>query len=187
VTSLNQHVASRFVRWVWSEMAPDNVALLLVRQMPRAGPELKRVDPHHYQAAQREALRPMAQSRLWWLRHPQLPFLDTMAQGVHRTMTTGTRSFHCHAGRHGAVVDQRGQVHACEALAEHAEVGTMGSLRRAGMDFSSLWRSPEASAVRRWVGRHPICTSCTHETMGYLPSLPFSGNRLRLNARRLTA
>ncbi len=187
VSSLNQQVAPQFLRWLWSELTPDNVAVLLVRQHPRAGSELRQVDPQRYRAAQVEALRPLYRSRLWWLDHPELLVLNTTAQGVHRTMTTGQRSFRCHAGRHGAVVDPLGQVHACEALAEHAEVGTMGSLRSVGMDFNSLWSSAEADRVRSSVGRHHSCASCTHETMGYLPSLLFAGNRLHLNPRKLTA
>jgi radical SAM protein with 4Fe4S-binding SPASM domain len=113
-------------------------------------------------------------------------FLNTTAQGIRQTMKTGRRSFRCHAGRHGAVVDQLGRVHACEALAEHAEVGTMGHLRSLGMDFKAAWTSGEAEAIRSWVGRHEICARCTHETMGYLPSLMFAGNRLNLNPRSLT-
>lgn len=187
VSSLNQDVAPRLVRWIWSELRPDNVAVLLVRQTPRAGPELKEVDPRQYWATQVEALRPMTRSRLWWLDHPQLPLLGTIAEGIVRTMTNGKRSFRCHAGRHGAVVDPAGRVHACEALAEYAEVGSLGSLRSVDMDFAALWNSREADAVRGWVGRHAVCTCCTHESMGYLPSLPFAGNRLRWSARRLVA
>ncbi|MBW2454400.1 MAG: radical SAM protein [Deltaproteobacteria bacterium] len=187
VSRLNQAIAPRFVRWAWSELQPDNVAVLLVRQQPRAGPKLKEVAPERYRAAQAAALQPLTRTRLWWLDHPELLYLTTTAQGVARTLTTGQRSFRCHAGRHGAVVDPCGRLHACEALAEHRETGTMGGLRNVGMDFGTAWRSGEATAARRWVGRHEICASCTHETMGYLPSLPFSGNRLRLDPRKLTA
>lgn len=187
VSRVNQAIAPRFVRWTWSELQPDNVAVLLVRQQPRAGPELKVVAPERYRAAQAAALAPLTTTRLWWLDHPELLYLTTTARGVHRTLTTGQRSFHCHAGRHGAVVDPCGRLHACEALAEHRETGTMGGLRETGMDFRVAWRSAGATAVRSWVGRHEICAGCTHETMGYLPSLPFSGNRLRLDPRKLTA
>ena len=102
-------------------------------------------------------------------------------------MRDGQRAFHCHAGRHGAVIDPTGRVHACEVLAEQAGVEAMGELRRTNMNFRTLWSSPAADQVLRVVGRHEICAGCTHETMGYLPSLPFSGNRWRLMTQRLSA
>jgi len=187
VSRLNQQVAPRFVRWAHAELQPDDVAVLLVRQQPRAGPELKQVAPERYWAAQTEALRPLSHSRLWWLDHPELLHLGTTACGVHHTLTSGRRAFRCHAGRHGAVVDPAGRLHACEALAEHPETGSMGKLPDLDMDFRTAWESSAARRVRRWVGRHDICRSCTHETMGYLPSLPFAGNRLRWRPRKLTA
>jgi radical SAM protein with 4Fe4S-binding SPASM domain len=99
-----------------------------------------------------------------------------MGDLIHRTMTTGPRSFHCYAGTHGAVIDPRGEVNACEVLSER--YGAMGDLREHDMDFQALWSSERAERVRSLVNNHPACRSCTHETMGYVPSLVFPPNRL---------
>ena len=68
LSKLNQDSAAAFVRWLWRELAPDNVALLLVRQSPRAGAALKDVAPARYVEAQRAALEPLRRGRLFLFR-----------------------------------------------------------------------------------------------------------------------
>ncbi len=181
--SLNHQRAHEFIRWAMSELEPESLGVLLVRQNPRGGPELKRVDPHSYRQAQQAALGPLRNTRLSWLARPQVFYFATIAHGVYRTMTTGARSFHCHAGRHGGVIDHLGRLSPCEVLAEQPDVEAIGKLRDVGMNFKALWANADADRIRQWVGRHEVCANCTHETMGYLPSVFFSPNRLRFYPR----
>lgn len=177
VSAANQGEAASFLRWAKGALEPDFATVLLVRQEPRDGPALKAVDPARYLEAARAAaacssLAPgSTQARLL------AAAARAVRSGVHGTMLGGPRPFRCHAGLHGAVVEHDGRLGACEVLSEVEGGGAIGDLREAGMDFGALWESERARAVRRLVGRHPACRRCTHETMGYLPSLLFSPNR----------
>ena len=93
-------------------------------------------------------------------------------------MESGQRCFHCVSGLHNALVDYRGDVSTCEVLMDNDRNGTIGNLRDYDMDFARLWNGRAANHARAMVNRHEACEGCTHETMGYLPSLLFSPNRL---------
>ena len=178
ITTLNQHKVPAFLRWVSRELAPAASSVLLVRQSPRGGDCLKNVDPSCYREALNTALSCTARGSVWGAQQPHVRFLSIMGDAVSRTMESGERSFHCYAGLHGAVVDYRGDVSACEVLAEEHPCGTAGNLRDHDMDFGSLWNGAAAARMRRLVNSHGSCASCTHETMGLIPSLAFPPNRL---------
>jgi radical SAM protein with 4Fe4S-binding SPASM domain len=93
-------------------------------------------------------------------------------------LETGRRCFHCFAGIHNGIVDYKGDVNVCEVLMEDPGNARIGNLKDYDMDFRALWNSPEAHRLRRLVNRHPACRGCTHETMGYMPSLLFQPNAL---------
>jgi radical SAM protein with 4Fe4S-binding SPASM domain len=110
--------------------------------------------------------------------HPYAVFAAAMADAVHSTMLSKRRAFHCFAGTHGAIVDYKGDVSACEVLMEDPEHKRIGNLVDYDMNFGELWNSPEAQRTRRLVNCHRACQSCTHETMGLVPSLLFAPNKL---------
>jgi len=160
-------------------MAPAGINVLLVRQSPRDGDGMKRVDPRRYREAQHEALAALPRIGLPGRGSPHVAFMESIARGVAGTMHSGRRGFHCHAGVHGAMVDPEGEVNACEVLSEQKDTRSMGNLRDHDMDFGALWNSPRAARIRGCVNRHAACRACTHETMGYAPSLLFAPNRIR--------
>jgi radical SAM protein with 4Fe4S-binding SPASM domain len=178
VTTVNQRKVPSFLRWVARELSPAASSVLLVRQSPRAGDYLKQVEPACYREALNAALACTARGSVWGAHQPHVRFLSTVADAVHRTMESGERSFHCYAGVHGAVVDYKGDVSACEVLAEEHPCGIAGNLREHDMDFGALWNGASAARMRRLVNAHASCASCTHETMGLIPSLAFPPNRL---------
>lgn len=178
VSSMNQDEAADFVRWVSRELRPEATHVLLARQSPRAGESIKEVDPAKWAEAQRAALDAL-ESASWLGRlHPSWRAADAMRRTVADTLATGRRAFHCHAGTHGAWIDYKGDVHACEVLDEEDPSTRIGNLRESGMNFRALWQSEPADRVRELVNRHPSCTRCTHETVGLLPSLAFRPNRI---------
>lgn len=177
VSAMNQEEAPDFVRWVSRELSPEATHVLLARQSPRAGDAVKEVDPRRWADAQRAALDAL-ESASWLGRlHPSWRAADAMRRAVADTLATGRRAFHCHAGTHGAWIDYKGDVHACEVLDEEDPATRIGNLRASGMDFRALWQSDQADKARALVNRHPSCERCTHETVGLLPSLAFRPNR----------
>jgi radical SAM protein with 4Fe4S-binding SPASM domain len=62
----------------------------------------------------------------------------------------------CHAGRVSVVISEEGKVYPCELRKME-----LGDLRKAGMDFQSIWSGPRADEVRRAI--HDSHCFCTHE------------------------
>lgn len=177
VSAINQHEAAAFVRWVSQNLRPAVTHVLLARQSPRSGEALKHVDPSRYAEAQQAALQALEASSWLGRLQPSWRAADAIRRAVSETMATGQRAFHCHAGTHGAWIDYKGDVHACEVLDEQDPATRIGNLRDVGMDFRALWQGERADRARALVNRHPACASCTHETVGLLPSLAFPPNR----------
>ncbi|MBK8259276.1 MAG: radical SAM protein [Polyangiaceae bacterium] len=172
VNSINQHVVAEFEQWVARELSPTSQCVLLVRQNPRAGESLKKVDLTLYQQAQQAALQAMRASPQGRFR-PDALYLEAVARHVTETRLSGSRSFHCWAGINGALIDATGNVHVCEVLPEQPGIGQIGALRDYNLNFDALWNSPRADEMRALVNTHPVCADCTHETMGHATSLPF--------------
>jgi MoaA/NifB/PqqE/SkfB family radical SAM enzyme len=181
---MNEGEAEAFARHVRETLQPDAVHVLVCRQSPRDGEHMKGVRPETYLRVQEEALRAVRSRSLLGRFSPEALLLSSMRDLVHRTMVTGERSFSCRAGKDGALVDYKGDVHVCEVLAEDPGARRIGNLRDYDLDFVSLWNSGAADAMRALVNRHPSCASCTHETVGLMPSIAFGDNPLRaLRAR----
>jgi MoaA/NifB/PqqE/SkfB family radical SAM enzyme len=176
LSTMNEREAPGFVRWAARALEPTSHVVLLARQHPRGGDELKAIELDHYRAAQREALRTMRAGSPWGRLRPDAFYLDAVYRHVEATRRTGRRSFHCWAGVHGALVGPAGHVHACEVLGEHPEVPALGSLRSVAMDLRALWDSPAAERACRSVNHHDACRACTHETMGHAVSLVYPPN-----------
>ena len=178
VNAVNQGSAGEFVRWVKSELDPVAMNVMLVRQDPRDGPGIKGVAVSAYDAAARAAIESVSRFPIIRKVHPQAVFTRAMADCVRTTKATGQRCFHCVAGTHNALIDYCGKLSACEVLMENDVGGTIGNLRDHAMDFTALWNSAAAERVRSMVNHHGACQACTHETMGFMPSLLFAPNRL---------
>ena len=178
VNTVNQDSACEFVRWVGSELDPVAVNVMMVRQDPRGGSSMKSVAVSRYEAAVEAAIASVTRFPILRRVHPQAVFTRMMADCVRTTCATGRRCFHCFAGTHNALIDYCGNVTACEVLQENDPTGTIGNLRDHAMDFTALWNSAAADRMRSMVNSHEACQACTHETMGFLPSLFFAPNPL---------
>ncbi|MFH1434153.1 MAG: radical SAM protein [Pseudomonadota bacterium] len=177
VSTLNQDSVTEFLKWAAAKLGPDEISVMLVRQSPRAGNAIKRVDPVRYLEAQQEVMSLGSRRSLLKIISPHAAFMKAVSDTIHRTMLSGKRGFHCHAGTHGAVINHRGDVNACEVLAADPACGSMGNLKSHDMNFQAIWNGKEALRIRRFVNRCEACAACTHETMGFIPSMLFAPNK----------
>lgn len=183
INSVNQHTLAAFFKWGLDELKPDRIAVLKARQSPRGGIAVTDVDLTCYDKARAVIAEAIKQGRLGDVNRPGTYLFQTATDLVHETLVTGRRSFTCHAGKHGAWVDYNGDVNVCEVFPDAKVSGEslkMGNLRDFGMDFLALWNSDVALEVKKLVNEHPACRACTHETEGFLPSLFFEPNEIRV-------
>lgn len=179
MNAMNQESLPDFFKWAFENLKPDRIMMLLIRQDPRGGAELKEVTPENYERA-----RYMLNEELWQGRNGDCNSpIGYIPSGqyyyISKSIQTGKRSFMCYAGKHGAFIDYDGEVNVCEVMNDSRcsnNALSMGNLRDFDMDFMELWNSPQALAVKQTVNRHAACENCTHETEGLLPSLYFEPN-----------
>lgn len=180
--SINQDSMETFLVWLESEIQPDEINLMLIRQNPRAGDEIKKVDYSKFEKSI-EYLKTKKNEKcsVEENSNPLNQLMLTVNSLVQETTTTGRRSFYCYAGIHGAFVDYNGDVNACEVLGDqvssHGDQRCIGNLRDHNLNFHSLWNSESANLVRNMVNKHKACTGCTHETEGLIPSIFFKPNK----------
>lgn len=182
MTAFNQEHLMDFFSWFIKNMHPDAINLLLVRQDPRAGEEMKQVDLEKYYKTYKFIKREV-DSGTYGGNGILLGQQNLVANElVYKTMKTGEKQFKCYAGVHGAFIDYNGDVNVCEVMpdakAAKGKAMKMGNLRDYDMDFLKLWNSSEANEIRNCVNNHVACKNCTHETEGYVPSLVVKPNEL---------
>jgi len=143
----NGHEMAELERYIAEEIRPDNRGLNLVRGTP-LDPALLDVDLQAYGEAVERKRRDVSGGRLP-LQNFSLSTLNAakervMYREVERVARTGAYRAPCRAGRIGAVMYENGDVAACEILDRK-----IGNVRDFDLDFSRLWFSPDAEALRR--------------------------------------
>ena len=179
MSTINEYYLSDFFEYVAETLSPQVINLLLVRQSPRAGVELKNIDIKNYKKATNKLLVLHKQGKNGNLENPlsEIPF--AFYRYIEKTINLGKRTFQCYAGRHGMVMRADGEVNVCEVLNDKGCTSnpmTIGNIRDYNYNFMDLWNSEEALEVKKWVNRADCCEKCTHETEGLLPSIYFEPN-----------
>lgn len=173
--TINQDEAPEFIKWSIKELQPSSFGILKIRQSPRGGNELKDISLERYNSATKALTECIKEGKL----NPQNYIASLFCQYVYNTMASGKRSFFCHAGKHGALINYNGDINVCEIFPDERcsdQPLKMGNLRDYNMDFLKLWNSDDALKIKQLVGKHPACKMCTHETEGLLPSVFFEPN-----------
>jgi MoaA/NifB/PqqE/SkfB family radical SAM enzyme/glycosyltransferase involved in cell wall biosynthesis len=153
----NAHELAALEEFIDNEVHPDNRGLNLVRGTP-LDPTVLEVSLKPYREAVARKRRDVTEQRL-----PLQSFPLTRLNGakervlyseVERVARTGAYRSPCRAGRIGAVLYENGDVAACEILDQK-----IGNIRDYGLDFSRLWFSEPAEALRREISeRRCRCT-----------------------------
>ncbi|URZ18158.1 radical SAM protein [Clostridium felsineum] len=177
--SINQERYSEFLNWYIKNFEPDKVTLLKIRQTPRAGKSLCDIDDKLYEKAIKNLGQYISEGKFGDVNKPETHFTHQMSCNTLETTKTGKRNFYCYAGKHGGWIDYNGNVSVCEVFPDVKTSGEnllIGNLKNYDMDFMKLWNSERAYQVKQKVGKMPICSKCTHETEGQIPSLYFEPN-----------
>lgn len=180
--SINQDYLADFFSWIHRELKPDQINCLMIRQDPRGGDSMKEVNIDNYLKVSsllkkiRTDINPNEKN----LFYHQLSIMNDL---VYQTHIKNEKQFVCYAGCHGSFIDYDGAVNVCEVfcddkLNQNADSRTLGNLRDFDYDFMKLWNSSKANAMRKEVNVNPICSKCTHETEGLIPSLLIEPNAL---------
>ena len=179
MNTFNEEILGKFFVDISKKINPDVISLLLVRQNPRVGNQIKKVNPQNYLRAKEILTQLFKNGKNGNYNSPKgyypLAFYDI----IEKTLKSNQREFFCYAGIHGAYINYNGDVNPCEILNDRhccSEPLLMGNLRDYDMNFLELWNSQQAYLVRTQINRHECCKHCTHETEGILPSIYFEPN-----------
>ena len=182
VNTLNQDSLKSFLSWAAREMKPDAMNLMMTRQDPRAGKQIKAIDFENFEQA-KTLIKTLQEQQLFaYADNPISSLMTEVNKVVFDSLKSGKRGFHCYAGHHGAFVNYNGDVNVCEIFPDPAAACgnpvQMANLRDFDMNFIELWNSSNAKAAKELVNSHKACDSCTHETEGVIPSIFFEPNVL---------
>lgn len=176
INESNLHV---FFKYISEEIKPNVISLLLIRQCPRGGEQLKEIQKNNYDKAKDVLYELFKEGKNGDYNSPLSFFPFGFYESISKTLEKGKRNFYCYAGMHGAYIDYDGTVNVCEIMGDKRcsdNPINMGNLRDFEMDFKALWNSEKAMKVRTFVNYHDCCRTCTHETEGLLPSIYFEPN-----------
>jgi len=160
VTRENQGVLAGHMEELVGELRPHNVTINLARG-DALDQNLLDVEPARYREVVDTKTRLLREGRLPYFAFPLARVAvarDLLTYEHVERIARGLREPHhpCTAGSLSAVVFEDGSVHPCEIL------GTpLGNLNEVGWDLSRLWKTEEATALRRTI-RDTRC-SCTWE------------------------
>lgn len=188
MNSINQSTLPEFFEWSCEHLNPDRIMMLLIRQDPRGGAQLKEVKPENYEIAREILNRNILNGKNGDCNSPLGYIPSAQYYYTSRTLKTGKRSFMCYAGKHGAFIDYDGEVNVCEVMNDsrcNDRSVTIGNLRDFDMNFLELWNSKQALEVKQLVNRSVVCENCTHETEGILPSVYFEPNFLGVKSTEI--
>lgn len=165
----NQDTFDSLLDFIRDEIAPDKIAVNLIRQQPR-DPSLLEVSLDRYQEIARrireETFRGSLKNKYPGDTTGFVTLVDLrMHELIARTRRTGRAQLPCRAGRISAVLYADGTLGPCEILPP------WGNLREVDYQAASLWFTPAADACRK---RILSGCFCTHESDCFLPSIPFS-------------
>ena len=174
MNTINQSTMNQFIEWCVSELKPTKVSLIKIRQNPRDGDYLKKVEYDHYKNCAETIAGYTRDGLMGDINKPQTYLLMNCYERILETIAVHKRQFTCYAGQHGGFVDYKGDVGVCEVLP------SIGNLRDAGYDFPKMWNSIQAGHIRQQVCHHDECEACTHESEGLLPSMLFPPHTINM-------
>lgn len=156
----NQHSVIETYRYLRDRCDAANVFSVLIRGAPR-DPQTAEVDIENYRALNREIEADIVSGRAGG--YSGFPFASLMnaknlysREIINKIVEEDRYLMPCYAGLLAGNVFENGDVFPCELLDR-----PFGNLRDWDYDFTALWRSPQAEAVRRHI-RESRCY-CTHE------------------------
>jgi MoaA/NifB/PqqE/SkfB family radical SAM enzyme len=173
INTLNEQVMSDFLEWAYDFLEPEKVSLLKVRQSPRAGDEIKRIDLLNYLNCIEVIEKHINQLDTYKLNKPQTYLLSSINNYIFDGEINHRKQFVCYGGLHGGFIDYNGDVSVCEVMP------TIGNLRDFDYNFDLLWNSQSANVIRNNVNSSEKCSICSHEAEGLLPSLYFEPNEMK--------
>jgi MoaA/NifB/PqqE/SkfB family radical SAM enzyme len=161
VSALNQDHLLDLYKYLGENLGVNTVFTLLTRGDP-ADPATKAFDIRKYEELHRTLERD--NKALMLSGYYKMPFADMInakrlvrPRIIARTVRENRYQIPCYAGTLGGNMFSKGQVHPCEVRPDRE----IGNVRDAGYDFSALWHSPRADAMRRDI-RQSKCF-CTYE------------------------
>ena len=172
INAVNQNDMYDFLKWCMENLQTEKISLLKIRQNPRDGDYLKNVTPENYKNCIDYIQEQTRLGMMGDINKPQTFLLCSCYKYIYNSMIEGKRLFKCYAGRHGGFVDYNGDVGFCEI--QHP----IGNLRAFNYDFLQLWNSQESMMARNNVCISQLCSECTHESEGLLPSINFEPNKI---------
>ncbi len=179
LSTINEKILDEFFEKISFMLHPDVISLLLVRQHPRSGDKIKKVNIENYIKAKNKLNFLFKENMNGDINSPTAYYPLSFYEIIENTLKTGKREFYCYAGIFGAFIDYNGDVSVCEVFSDKnctCKPKIMGNLRKYNMNFSKLWNSKNASEIRNNVNYSDCCLKCTHETEGILPSIYFQPN-----------
>jgi MoaA/NifB/PqqE/SkfB family radical SAM enzyme len=156
LSAYNQQEFSEFYCYVRDELRPDNIGIGLLRGTPKQ-PEAADIDIAFYQKVNAIYRSDMIAGKLAYYPPPTGKLLCARELRV-RELVAQIHSekrmlLPCLAGRLSAVILENGEVRPCEVLDR-----SLGNLRQSGCDFSTIWNSASADAVRDSIQAGCYCT-----------------------------
>jgi MoaA/NifB/PqqE/SkfB family radical SAM enzyme len=145
------------IKHVFEKMDADDICIALTRGTPRCAGTLA-FSPEQYAANCDYLHRCIARRPGYYFDMPLKGLFiakDIMLREIiSRTLETGAYQIPCLAGKISAVIDERGNLYACELRGE-----SFGNLRDVGYQFSALWRGEvRRRIVEDIAGRKCFCT-----------------------------
>ena len=171
----NQEVVEEIYDFVKAELAPDSIAVALVRGNPLDGAE-KQVDMRRYASLVARLETDLVHKEVGGFRKTLLPGLTVAAKIKmhHEILETVERGYQspCYAAGLNVVIYSNGDVYPCEVLGPDKKIG---NLREVDMDFRKLWDTPRRREIAKWIVGSKC--HCTHEC--HIPvNLLFNPRRL---------
>lgn len=179
MNTINETSICDFWERLLSDISPDVISLLLVRQSPRDGEYLKNVDPKNYKKATEKLYELFEGKKNGNPQNLNSFFPFAFYDIINKTLESKKRCFKCYAGEYGAFIDYDGSVNPCEVIGDNKCSDSdeiMGNLRNFDYDFKAIWDGNKGKDIRRKVNNCSACEKCTHETEGISPSLYFKPN-----------
>jgi len=159
-TKTNQHNFKEAYEYLRDVVAPDEIAIDLIRGEPR-NPETAEVDIKLYEKIVEQKMEDIRDGKLPYYSFGLMGRLAAARDGVmHKKIVRYKEGrddyLPCLAGKLSAVLYETGEVHPCELLSE-----SFGNIRDYDYDFKNLWNSEKAHKIRDWISKTKC--ACTHE------------------------
>ncbi len=171
MNTVNEKIIPSFFEYIYERFHPDNISLLYIRQTPRGGNRIKRIDLNNYIKASQLLSDYTYKGKIGNSMSPTSYFNTAIYKMIIDTINNQKKAFECVAGKYSACIFPNGDVSLCEMM----ENKMLGNLRIYKYDFNELW-CKTINERYQMCNNMPECSICTHETEGLLPSIYFEPN-----------